>query len=122
MSMGDITHGGDGGWGRAERRWHRACLKCTSCKTTLDPSKISDRDGLVYCKNCYAKVSPGFYPASHTVVKYGVLMGRTGARVDSWASVSPAPESQSAIRDGHACRCIVSSSLSTALEPTGHGL
>nr|XP_019047676.1 cysteine and glycine-rich protein [Kwoniella bestiolae CBS 10118]OCF26606.1 cysteine and glycine-rich protein [Kwoniella bestiolae CBS 10118] len=36
-------------------KWHKACLRCTSCKSTLDPSKVSDKDGLPYCKNCYAK-------------------------------------------------------------------
>ncbi|WVN88830.1 uncharacterized protein L203_104044 [Cryptococcus depauperatus CBS 7841] len=36
-------------------KWHRWCLKCNRCKTSLDPSKVSDREGMPYCKNCYAK-------------------------------------------------------------------
>ncbi|OWT38808.1 cysteine and glycine-rich protein [Cryptococcus neoformans] len=36
-------------------KWHRWCLKCNKCKTTLDPSKVSDREGVPYCKNCYGK-------------------------------------------------------------------
>ncbi|ORY24865.1 hypothetical protein BCR39DRAFT_545591 [Naematelia encephala] len=36
-------------------KWHKGCLRCTSCKSTVDPSKVSDRDGMVYCKNCYAR-------------------------------------------------------------------
>nr|ODO00952.1 cysteine and glycine-rich protein [Cryptococcus depauperatus CBS 7855] len=36
-------------------KWHRWCLKCNKCKTSLDPSKVSDREGMPYCKNCYAK-------------------------------------------------------------------
>lgn len=41
-------------------RWHRWCLKCATCKTTVDASKVSDKDGSIYCKNCYAKVSQPF--------------------------------------------------------------
>ncbi|GFZ48975.1 hypothetical protein JCM24511_06724 [Saitozyma sp. JCM 24511] len=37
------------------QKWHKACLRCSSCKSTLDPSKVSDKDGQVFCKNCYAK-------------------------------------------------------------------
>ncbi|WVR04265.1 hypothetical protein IAU60_001265 [Kwoniella sp. DSM 27419] len=36
-------------------KWHKACLRCTTCRTTLDPSRVSDKDGAPYCKNCYAK-------------------------------------------------------------------
>ncbi|WVQ76600.1 hypothetical protein IAR50_006272 [Cryptococcus sp. DSM 104548] len=36
-------------------KWHRWCLKCNKCSTTLAPNKVSDRDGTPYCKNCYAK-------------------------------------------------------------------
>ncbi|EIW68553.1 cysteine and glycine-rich protein [Tremella mesenterica] len=36
-------------------KWHRGCLRCHSCKTTVDPSRVSDRDGVPYCNNCYAK-------------------------------------------------------------------
>ncbi|OCF33998.1 cysteine and glycine-rich protein [Kwoniella heveanensis CBS 569] len=36
-------------------KWHKACLRCTSCRSTLDPSRVSDNNGSPYCKNCYAK-------------------------------------------------------------------
>ncbi|KAG7563119.1 hypothetical protein FFLO_01427 [Filobasidium floriforme] len=35
------------------RKWHKGCLKCTACKSTLDPNKLCDRDGSAYCKKCY---------------------------------------------------------------------
>ncbi|WOO77504.1 Cysteine-rich protein 2 [Vanrija pseudolonga] len=37
------------------KKWHRGCLRCTSCRSTIDPSKVSDRDGQPWCKNCYAR-------------------------------------------------------------------
>ncbi|KAL1408143.1 hypothetical protein Q8F55_004946 [Vanrija albida] len=37
------------------KKWHRGCLRCTGCRATIDPSKVSDRDGQPWCKNCYAR-------------------------------------------------------------------
>jgi len=38
------------------KKWHKACLRCTECNTSLDSTKLSDRDGEPYCRNCYAKL------------------------------------------------------------------
>ncbi|KAK8846578.1 hypothetical protein IAR55_005664 [Kwoniella newhampshirensis] len=65
--VGERVGGDDTCWGCEKRvymaeqvfsvghKWHRGCLRCTKCRTTLDPSKVSDREGVPYCKNCYAK-------------------------------------------------------------------
>lgn len=37
------------------KKWHRACLKCTSCDKRLDSHKLSDKDGEPYCGACYTK-------------------------------------------------------------------
>ncbi|KAI5450428.1 hypothetical protein NCC49_003052 [Naganishia albida] len=37
------------------KRWHKPCLRCTSCRSTLDPGRVQDRDELPYCKNCYTR-------------------------------------------------------------------
>ncbi|KLT46226.1 hypothetical protein CC85DRAFT_239152 [Cutaneotrichosporon oleaginosum] len=37
------------------QKWHRGCLRCNSCRTTIDPARVSDRDGVPFCKNCYAR-------------------------------------------------------------------
>ena len=39
-------------------RWHRGCLRCEWCKSTIEPGKVSDRRGAPICKHCYSKVSP----------------------------------------------------------------
>lgn len=73
-------------------RWHRGCLRCTSCKTTLDASKVSDRDGAPYCKNCYAKVSDK--PDENQMVN----ADETGARARWYHGSSVIPSSSSSSR------------------------
>ncbi|KAL8291808.1 hypothetical protein RQP46_002066 [Phenoliferia psychrophenolica] len=34
------------------QRWHRNCLRCAECSTSLN-SHLSERDGLPYCRKCY---------------------------------------------------------------------
>ncbi|EJT49534.1 hypothetical protein A1Q1_01339 [Trichosporon asahii var. asahii CBS 2479] len=36
-------------------KWHRGCLRCTSCGTTVNPSRVSEHNGQPWCKNCYAR-------------------------------------------------------------------
>lgn len=38
------------------KTWHKACLRCTECNTTLDSTKLTDKDGDPFCRNCYGKV------------------------------------------------------------------
>ncbi|XP_063899839.1 cysteine and glycine-rich protein 1-like [Zophobas morio] len=35
--------------------YHRSCFKCYSCSKPLDSTTVTDRDGAIYCKGCYAK-------------------------------------------------------------------
>ncbi|KAG8984985.1 hypothetical protein FRB95_006327 [Tulasnella sp. JGI-2019a] len=38
------------------KRWHKSCLRCTECSTSLDSSRLAEKDGEPYCRACYAKV------------------------------------------------------------------
>ncbi|GAA5971781.1 hypothetical protein JCM21900_003119 [Sporobolomyces salmonicolor] len=33
-------------------KWHKRCLRCASCSTTLN-SHLAEKDGLPYCRKCY---------------------------------------------------------------------
>ncbi|KAL3103233.1 hypothetical protein niasHS_002419 [Heterodera schachtii] len=35
--------------------WHKRCFRCLRCGRSLEPGKFSDRDGEIFCNNCYAK-------------------------------------------------------------------
>jgi len=37
------------------KKWHRACLRCTSCCKRLDTHSLNDKDGEPYCRACYSK-------------------------------------------------------------------
>ncbi|KAJ2868977.1 hypothetical protein GGI22_000536 [Coemansia erecta] len=39
----------------AGNKYHRACLKCKDCNTGVDSLKMTEHDGEIYCKGCYAK-------------------------------------------------------------------
>ncbi|KAJ1770560.1 hypothetical protein EV179_001541 [Coemansia sp. RSA 487] len=39
----------------AGNKYHRACLKCKDCNTRVDSLKMTEHDGEIYCKGCYAK-------------------------------------------------------------------
>ncbi|GAA5895579.1 hypothetical protein JCM6882_000345 [Rhodosporidiobolus microsporus] len=36
-------------------KWHKRCLRCSSCSTALSPSALTERDGQPYCKKCYGE-------------------------------------------------------------------
>jgi len=36
--------------------WHKQCLRCTECKTLLNSSRLTEKEGVVYCHNCYGKL------------------------------------------------------------------
>ncbi|KAI0727739.1 hypothetical protein C8Q72DRAFT_781047 [Fomitopsis betulina] len=38
------------------KTYHRGCLKCSECSTTLDSTKLTERDGEPYCRQCYSKL------------------------------------------------------------------
>ncbi|KAF9526050.1 hypothetical protein CPB83DRAFT_858587 [Crepidotus variabilis] len=37
------------------KTYHKACLRCVDCGTTLDSHKLRDHDGQPYCVRCYQK-------------------------------------------------------------------
>jgi hypothetical protein len=38
------------------KTWHKACLRCSECRTSLDSSRLTERDGDPFCHRCYNKV------------------------------------------------------------------
>jgi hypothetical protein len=47
--------------------WHKACLRCSSCKKTLGSvADIADRKGEIFCNACYARLhgAKGFRAAT----------------------------------------------------------
>ncbi|KZS89414.1 LIM-domain-containing protein [Sistotremastrum niveocremeum HHB9708] len=39
----------------SNRTWHKSCLRCSECSTPLDSSKLTEKDGVLMCRNCYSK-------------------------------------------------------------------
>ncbi|XP_054473380.1 cysteine and glycine-rich protein 3 isoform X4 [Anoplopoma fimbria] len=39
----------------AEKPWHKTCFRCLLCGKSLDSATVTDKDGELYCKVCYAK-------------------------------------------------------------------
>jgi len=37
------------------KAWHKGCFTCASCSKRLDSSMLCEREGEIYCKNCYGK-------------------------------------------------------------------
>ena len=38
-----------------EKSYHKTCFLCTSCSKTLVLGKLTERQGKLYCDNCYKK-------------------------------------------------------------------
>jgi LIM domain len=38
------------------KTFHKSCLKCTECNTSLDSTKLTEKDGDPLCRRCYGKV------------------------------------------------------------------
>jgi len=49
------------------KKWHKACFKCTNCKKTLDSTNVTEHQDKPYCKSCYSK--------SYGPVGYGFGVG-----------------------------------------------
>ncbi|KAJ8413028.1 hypothetical protein AAFF_G00106100 [Aldrovandia affinis] len=39
----------------AGQPWHKTCFRCALCEKSLDSTTVTDKDGEIYCKVCYAK-------------------------------------------------------------------
>ncbi|KAL9850918.1 cysteine and glycine-rich protein 3-like [Geothlypis trichas] len=35
--------------------WHKSCFRCAICGKSLESTNVTDKDGELYCKVCYAK-------------------------------------------------------------------
>ncbi|EGO20346.1 hypothetical protein SERLADRAFT_453022 [Serpula lacrymans var. lacrymans S7.9] len=38
------------------KTWHKGCLRCTECNTSLDSTKLTEKDGDPFCHRCYSKL------------------------------------------------------------------
>merc|ERR1711934_920882 len=51
--------------------WHKICVKCAGCSKKLEPGNFQDREGDIYCKNCYhLKAGIGGYGHGHVADSY----------------------------------------------------
>ncbi|XP_075891720.1 cysteine and glycine-rich protein 3 [Nelusetta ayraudi] len=39
----------------AGKAWHKTCFRCALCGKSLESTTVTDKDGEIYCKVCYAK-------------------------------------------------------------------
>ncbi|OWK17354.1 CSRP3 [Cervus elaphus hippelaphus] len=57
----------------ALRPWHKTCFRCAICGKSLESTNVTDKDGELYCKVCYAKnfgpTGIGFGGLTHQVEK-----------------------------------------------------
>lgn len=37
------------------KTYHKACLRCTQCNTSLDSTRLTEKEGEPYCHRCYSK-------------------------------------------------------------------
>ncbi|KAG8708499.1 hypothetical protein FRC09_001219 [Ceratobasidium sp. 395] len=57
--------------GPGGRKYHKLCLRCVNCNSSLDSGKLTEKDGEPMCRNCYSKLH-GPQGAGYA------LMGRAG--------------------------------------------
>lgn len=38
----------------AGKVWHRSCFRCAKCGKGLESTTVTDKEGEIYCKGCYA--------------------------------------------------------------------
>ncbi|KAJ1936232.1 hypothetical protein EC988_008255, partial [Linderina pennispora] len=39
----------------AGRKYHKKCIRCRLCNSTISSLQLTERDGEIYCRQCYAK-------------------------------------------------------------------
>ncbi|XP_059829963.1 cysteine and glycine-rich protein 3 isoform X1 [Hypanus sabinus] len=37
------------------KAWHKTCFRCALCGKSLESTNVTDKDGEIYCKACYAR-------------------------------------------------------------------
>ncbi|KAG9086208.1 hypothetical protein FRC07_013152, partial [Ceratobasidium sp. 392] len=42
--------------GPGGRKYHKLCLRCVNCNSSLDSGKLTEKDGEPMCRNCYSKL------------------------------------------------------------------
>lgn len=40
----------------AGQTWHKHCLRCTECGTSLDSTRLTENEGQPLCRRCYSKL------------------------------------------------------------------
>ncbi|KAF7420800.1 hypothetical protein PC9H_011318 [Pleurotus ostreatus] len=38
------------------KTYHKGCLRCTQCNTSLDSTRLTENDGEPFCRQCYGKI------------------------------------------------------------------
>ncbi|XP_035383172.1 cysteine and glycine-rich protein 3 [Electrophorus electricus] len=54
----------------AGKPWHKTCFRCLLCGKSLESTTVTDKDGELYCKVCYAK---NFGPKGRGLGNMGVV-------------------------------------------------
>ncbi|RXN10713.1 cysteine and glycine-rich 3 [Labeo rohita] len=54
----------------AGKAWHKTCFRCLLCGKSLESTTVTDKDGELYCKVCYAK---NFGPKGRGLGNLGVV-------------------------------------------------
>ncbi|XP_041917367.1 cysteine and glycine-rich protein 3 [Alosa sapidissima] len=57
----------------AGKPWHKTCFRCAMCGKSLESTTVTDKDGEIYCKVCYAK---NFGPKGRGLGNMGVTEDR----------------------------------------------
>ncbi|CAF3203197.1 unnamed protein product [Rotaria socialis] len=39
----------------AGKQWHKTCYRCGLCKKMLEPMTVTEHEGNLFCKQCYAR-------------------------------------------------------------------
>uniref|UniRef100_A0A0E9US04 LIM zinc-binding domain-containing protein n=1 Tax=Anguilla anguilla TaxID=7936 RepID=A0A0E9US04_ANGAN len=42
-------------WWEQASPWHQNCFNCANCGKRLESTTLTEKDGEIYCKGCYAK-------------------------------------------------------------------